>query len=283
LYGKPAVRRMALLLATAPPLDLSVKADAPQWAEKLGGALIADTTVRLDTIGNIAALDGFDAGAWWAQDVAAAMPARLLAQVSGGVDGKRVADLCAAPGGKTLQLAAMGADVTSIDLSEARVIRLRQNLERTKLDAEVMVTDLQEYEPETPFDAVLLDAPCSATGTFRRHPDVIYNRKERDITPLTRLQDKLLLRAGKCVAPGGTLLYSVCSLQEREGADRVRKFLKASPDFRLERVEQVPGLDLPEARLEDGMVRLLPTDAPDGRGMDGFFIAAMRREEGAKG
>lgn len=279
LYGKAAVRRMALLLSQSPPLDLSVKSDPEKWAKTLGGQVLGETTVRLDTIGNVSALDGYEAGAWWAQDVAAALPARLLAQVMGDLSGKRVGDLCAAPGGKTMQLLSMGADVTAVDLSEARTGRLSQNLERVKMDATVVTADLTDFEPETPFDAVLLDAPCSATGTFRRHPDVLYNRRDRDITPLTRLQDKLLSQAANCVAPGGVLIYAVCSLQERESAARVHKLVKARSDFRLVRLSRIPGLDLPEARLEGGMVRILPPDAPDGRGMDGFFIAALQRDE----
>ena len=277
-YGKAAVRRMAVLLANSPPLDLSVKSDPQGWAKKLGGDVLADATVRLDSIGNVAALDGFAEGTWWAQDVAASMPARILEQASGGLDGKTVADLCAAPGGKTMQLVAMGASVTALDLSEARTARLHQNLARTQQDATIVTADIMEYEPETKFDAVLLDAPCSATGTFRRHPDVLYNRQERDITPLTRLQDKLLKHSAKFVSVGGTLLYSVCSLQEREAEQRVRKFLKATPDFSLIKLQSIPGMELPDGRLEGGMVRLLPSDAADGRGMDGFFVAVMERQ-----
>lgn len=281
LYGKAAVRRMALLLATSPPLDLSVKNDPEGWAKKLGGTVIGGKTVRLDVIGNVTALEGFKEGEWWAQDISASLPARVLEQACGGFEGKRVADLCAAPGGKTMQLCAMGGDVTAFDLSEARTERLKRNLDRTKLDATIVMADLTEYMPETLFDAVLLDAPCSSTGTFRRHPDVIHNRRERDITPLTRLQDTLLKHAAKCVLPGGTLLYSVCSLQEREAADRVRKFLKAMPDFGLVKLSPIPGLDLPDGRIDGGMIRLLPSEAPDGRGMDGFFIAVLKRADKA--
>ena len=277
LYGKAAVRRMAVLLSNSPTLDLSVKSDPTGWAERLGGDVIGETTVRLDSIGNVAALDGYETGDWWAQDVAAALPAKVLEQVAGGLGGKRVADLCAAPGGKTLQLSSMGGRVTSVDLSEARTQRLRENLERSGLDAEIIISDLEAYQPEELFEAVLLDSPCSATGTFRRHPDVLYNRRERDITPLTRLQDKLLSHAANCVSPGGVLVYSVCSLQEREGAARVNAFLKAMPDFRLVELSDVPGLDLSEDRTKDGMIRILPSDAPDGRGMDGFFIAALKK------
>ena len=276
-FGKAEVRRMALLLTQSPPLDISVKSDPDGWAEKLGGEVIGERTVRLDSIGNVTALEGFQDGQWWAQDIAASLPARVLEQLCGGLEGKRVADLCAAPGGKTLQLLSMGAQVTAVDVSEARTAKLHQNLERTRMSAEVVTSDLADYAPDTLFDAVLLDAPCSATGTFRRHPDVVHNRREKDITPLTRLQDTLLQRAASLVAPGGVLLYSVCSLQEREGLPRVERVNKRLPDFRLIPVPSPDGLSLPEARLSGGALRILPPDAPDGRGMDGFFIAALRR------
>ena len=280
LYGKADVRRMALLLAQSPTLDLSVKQDPQEWAAKLEGEIIAAETVRLPTIGNVAALPGFEEGAWWAQDVAASLPARILRDVAGDLSGKRVADLCAAPGGKTMQLASFGANVTAVDLSEARTTRLRDNLKRVGYeDVEVLTADLTEFTSTELFDAVLLDAPCSATGTFRRHPDVLYNRKERDITPLTRLQDKLLAQAASLVKPGGTLVYAVCSLQEREGLPRVQKLKKVLPEFRLVPFSQPTGLALEAGRMDpEGTLRVLPTDAPDSRGMDGFFIAALRRE-----
>jgi 16S rRNA (cytosine967-C5)-methyltransferase len=277
LYGKAAVRRMALLLASSPPLDLSVKSNPQGWAERLGGAVLGQATVRLDQIGNVAALEGYEDGAWWAQDVAAALPVQILKALIGDLAGKRIADLCAAPGGKTMQMAASGASVTAVDLSEPRTDRLRQNLDRTGLSAAIMTADLTEHDPTETFDAVLLDAPCSATGTFRRHPDVLYNKRERDITPLTRLQDQLFKHAANWVSPGGHLIYAVCSLQEREGAPRVRKFLKAMPEFSLVDVKDVAGLPLPDERFKDGMVRILPSEAPDGRGMDGFFIAVLKK------
>ncbi len=277
-FGKAEVRRMALLLTQSPPLDISVKSDPEGWAAKLGGTVIGGKTVRMDTIGNVTALEGFREGQWWAQDIAASLPARILETLSGGLQGKRVADLCAAPGGKTLQLITMGANVTAVDVSEARTKRLHQNLERTGYEAEVVTSDLADYTPDQLFDAVLLDAPCSATGTFRRHPDVVHNRREKDITPLTRLQDTLLQRAAGLVAPGGVLLYSVCSLQHREATDRIDKVKKKLSDFRLIPIPVPEGLSLPDARTADGCLRILPPDAPDGRGMDGFFIAALQRE-----
>ena len=280
LYGKAEVRRLALLLAQSPPLDLSVKSDPQGWADKLDGEVIAGETVRLPSIGNVAALPGFDEGAWWAQDVAASLPARVLRDVVGDMTGKRVADLCAAPGGKSMQLASYGADVTAVDLSEARTARLRQNLARVGYEGvEVLTADVTQFTAAEGFDAVLLDAPCSATGTFRRHPDVLYNRRERDITPLTRLQDNLLKQAASLVKPGGVLVYAVCSLQEREGLPRIRKLNKSLPDFRLVPFPQPTGLALEAGRMEpDGCLRVLPTDAPGDRGMDGFFIAALRRD-----
>ena len=281
LYGKPAVRRMALLLAQSPPLDLSVKQDPEHWAKALDGEVIGGATVRLPSIGNVGALPGYEEGAWWAQDLAASLPARILEQVAGGLDGKRVADLCAAPGGKTMQLRSFGADVMAVDLSEARTSRMADNLARVGYaDVDVVTADLNSYAVDEPFDAILLDAPCSATGTFRRHPDVLYNRRERDITPLTRLQDTLLKRAAGLLKPGGVLVYAVCSLQEREGLPRVEKLNKALPDFRLIPFSQPSGLALPDDRLDGGTLRVLPSDGPDGRGMDGFFIAALRKEGG---
>ena len=280
LYGKAAVRRMALLLAQSPPLDLSVKSDPEGWAQRLGGEVLLDATVRLPAIGNVAALPGFEEGEWWAQDVAASLPARILQQVAGPLEGARVADLCAAPGGKTMQLRSFGATVSAVDLSDARTQRMSENLARVGYaDVEVITADITDYKSETLYDAVLLDAPCSATGTFRRHPDVLYNRQERDITPLTRLQDKLLKAAAALVRPGGVLIYAVCSLQEREGLPRVQKLNKSLPDFRLIPFSHPPGLVPAESGdTRDGTLRVLPVDAPDSRGMDGFFIAALRRD-----
>ncbi len=280
LYGKAAVRRMALLLAQSPPLDLSVKEDPETWARTLGGEVLAGKTVRLSQIGNVASLAGFEDGAWWAQDVAASLPARVLQDVMGDLSGKRVADLCAAPGGKAMQLVSLGADVTAVDLSEARMTRMQSNLDRVGYADHVktIVADITKFESDEPFDAVLLDAPCSATGTFRRHPDVLYNRKERDITPLTRLQDNLLKQAASLVKPGGVLIYAVCSLQEREGYPRLQKLMKALPDFRLIPFTKLEGLSLMAERLDpEGTLRTLPVDSPDNRGMDGFYIAALQR------
>ena len=197
-FGRHAGRKLAAQLMRDPVLDLSVKSDAAGWAEKLGGQVIGASTVRLDKIGDVTALDGFKDGEWWAQDIAASLPVQIL----GDVKGKRVLDLCAAPGGKSMQLAARGAIVTAVDKSEGRLVRVMQNLKRTQLSVDVHCADALEFEPKQgDYDIVLLDAPCSATGTFRRHPDVLYNRSPKDVANLVRLQDKLLARAAHYVRP----------------------------------------------------------------------------------
>ncbi|WP_409432941.1 RsmB/NOP family class I SAM-dependent RNA methyltransferase [Litorimonas sp. RW-G-Af-16] len=276
-YGRVELRKMATQLTKDPTLDITVKSDAAGWAEKLGGKVIAPQTVRLPEIGNVTELDGFASGEWWVQDVAATLPVQLLATQMGDLSGKRVLDLCAAPGGKTLQLAAMGAVVTALDKSEGRLKRVHENLARTKLSAEIVATDALEWDTEQTFDAVLLDAPCSATGTFRRHPDVLLNRTPKSVSQLARLQDKLLAKAATLVKPGGTLVFATCSLQPQESKPRLTRFLAELPDFRLIPVTNVAGLSLPESRFEGGTVRTLPSDLPNEGGMDGFFIAVLSR------
>jgi len=213
-YGRQAGRKMSAQLMKDPVLDISVKSDPSGWAEKLGGEVIGASTVRLGKIGDVPALEGFNDGEWWAQDVAATLPVEIL----GDITGKRVLDMCAAPGGKTMQLAARGALVTALDKSEGRLERVKQNLERTKLTADIVCADALDWAPEGElFDVILLDAPCSATGTFRRHPDVLYNRTPKDVSNLVRLQDKLLAKAADFVKPGGALIYCTCSLMPKEG------------------------------------------------------------------
>ena len=271
-FGRHAGRKLAAQLMRDPVLDLSVKSDAAGWAEKLGGQVIGASTVRLDKIGDVTALEGFKDGEWWAQDIAASLPAQIL----GDVKGKRVLDLCAAPGGKSMQLAAQGAIVTAVDKSEGRLGRVMQNLKRTKLSVDVHCADALEFEPkQADYDIVLLDAPCSATGTFRRHPDVLYNRSPKDVANLVRLQDKLLARAAHYVRPGGQLLYCTCSLQTEEGAPRITKFLQSLPDFRLIPILAISGLSLPETAFLGGYVRSIPYFLDEKGGMDGFFIALL--------
>jgi len=275
-YGKQAGRKFSAQLMKDPVLDVTVKSDVSAWAEKLSGDVIGAQSVRLGKIGDVPALEGFNEGEWWAQDVAATLPVQIL----GDVKGKRVLDMCAAPGGKTMQLAAKGAIVTALDKSEARLERVTQNLKRTKLTAEIVCADALEWEPEEgQYDIVLLDAPCSATGTFRRHPDVLYNRSPKDVANLVRLQDKLLAKAGQFVRPGGILLYCTCSLMPKEGQPRVDIFLQNLPDFRLIPILEADGLALPEDAFSGGSLRSLPYYLEDKGGMDGFFIAQLERKE----
>ena len=277
-YGKVPMTKIAVQLIKDPGLDLSVAEKREDLVAATGGTPVGRQTVRLSSIGDVTALPGFEDGSWWAQDLAAAQPAQILMSQFEDVKGLRVLDLCAAPGGKTLQLASAGMDVTAVDKSGGRLKRLEENLSRTKLKATVVQKDALAFEAE-PFPAVLLDAPCSATGTFRRHPDVLHNRNPKSVADLVRLQDKLLPKAADLTAPGGVLVYAVCSLQPDEGLPRVNKFLENRPDFRLIPIPILPGLDLPSARFEGGVVRTLPCDMPKSGGLDGFFIAAFRRED----
>lgn len=275
-YGKMPATKIAVQLIKDPVLDLTVSDKREDLAEATGGKPIGRQTLRLETIGDVTALPGFEDGTWWAQDVAAAQPAQILMDQFESMAGKRVLDLCAAPGGKTLQLASAGAVVTAVDKSAGRLVRLEENLARTGLSAQIVNQDALDYTSD-PFDAVLLDAPCSATGTFRRHPDVLHNRSPKSVADLVRLQDKLIPKAASLTAPGGVFIYAVCSLQPEEGLPRVQKFLDNAPDFSLIPLTDLPGLDLPPERFAGGVVRTLPCDLPKSGGMDGFFIAALRK------
>ncbi|TRO96343.1 RsmB/NOP family class I SAM-dependent RNA methyltransferase [Glycocaulis profundi] len=274
-YGKPAAQAMAAARSGPPPLDLTVKpgADAAALAEAIGGTVLPTGTVRREGIGDVSALTGYEAGEWWAQDAAAALPAALLAPQTG----ERIADLCAAPGGKTLQLAAAGSQVIALDRSEKRLKRVSQNLARTGLSAEIVVADGTEWRPEAPFDAVLLDAPCSATGTLRRRPDVAWTKTEADIASLAALQSALLDNAFAMLRPGGRLVFCTCSLEPEEGEDQIAAFLARTPEARLDPVRpaELPGLA--GALRDDGTVRTRPDLWPETGGLDGFFIARVTR------
>lgn len=272
-YGEAAARAIAIAHADRPGLDISFTTDAQQWREALGGESLPNGQRRL-AAGHapVPELPGFSEGAWWIQDAAATIPVRLL----GDVRGKVVLDLCAAPGGKTLQLAALGADVTAVDLSETRLRRLEANLQRTGLAAKVLVQDAMSSDLVGAWDAVLLDAPCSATGTIRRHPELPWLKDEAQLRELAGLQRRLLRRAAQLVRPGGLLVYCTCSLEPEEGETRVRGFLADEPDFEI----AAPGADaLPEGAVRaSGWVRTLPyMRYGASAGMDGFFAAAMRR------
>lgn len=273
-YGEATAHAMTRALSHEPPLDLTTKTDPAHWAARLHGEVLPTGTVRTLLQGAIAMLPGFAEGQWWVQDAAAALPARLF----GDVRGRAIADLCAAPGGKTAQLAHGGAQVTAVDRSPARVARLRDNLARLSLTAETVVADAVEWAGGT-FDGVLVDAPCTATGTIRRHPDIAWLKHEADIAPLAALQARLVQKAEALLKPGGTLIYCTCSLEPEEGEQVIARVL--SGDTALKRVpveaSEVGGLD--ELLTPDGAVRTLPCHLPhaDPRlaGLDGFYAARL--------
>lgn len=252
-------------IAAPPPLDLRLKALdlTEEIAARLQATSLAPGHLRLPRGASVSDLPGYDGGSWWVQDLAATLPASLL----GSGEGKRVLDLAAAPGGKTMQLAAAGWDVTALDVHPKRMMRLRENLARVGLDAHTVIADALEWEPEEKFDAVLLDAPCTATGTCRRHPEVIHRIGERQIAEMADLQAKLLARASGWLNPGGTLVYAVCSLEREEGEDIVAACTLTPAPIRAN--ELPPGLQ----PTTDGWLRTDPGMLPDAGGLDGFFIA----------
>ncbi len=277
-YGEDTARAIANAHLVEPYLDISVKSDPGHWAAELGGLLLPTGSIRLEGAGAVEKLPGFTEGAWWVQDTAASLPVKLL----GNVAGQDVADLCAAPGGKTAALASGGAHVTAVDISPDRLKRMAGNLARLKLKSvETVAADLTKWEPGKQFDAVLLDAPCSATGTIRRHPDVALAKSPELIADLARLQAQLLDRVTDWVKPGGKLIFCTCSLEPEEGELQASAFLARHPDFRLVPVtaNEIGGLGA--ALTPDGMIRTLPCLLPheDARlgGLDGFFIARFER------
>ncbi|MFN5283015.1 RsmB/NOP family class I SAM-dependent RNA methyltransferase [Bradyrhizobium sp.] len=275
-YGEATAREMALALGHEPSLDLTVKSDAAQWASRLHGEVLPTGTVRTLLQGSVTMLPGFAEGQWWVQDAAAALPVRLF----GDIKDKKVADLCAAPGGKTAQLALAGAQVTAVDRSPARVARLRENLTRLALQAETVVADAAEWPAEAAsFDGILVDAPCTSTGTIRRHPDVAWLRQEGDIAALSALQKRLLLKATHLLKPGGTLVYCTCSLEPEEGEHAIAALLASESGLRRAPVEksEVAGLD--DIITADGDLRTLPSHLPNAdprlSGLDGFYAARL--------
>jgi 16S rRNA (cytosine967-C5)-methyltransferase len=270
-WGKAAVMRLEAAHLAGAPTDLTVKADPDLWAATLGAELLPTGSLRLTQAGQITELPGYDNGDWWVQDAAAALPARLLAVQPG----ERVLDLCAAPGGKTLQLAAAGAQVTALDISAPRMDRLHENLSRCGLAAGIVVADATTWQPEAPFDAILLDAPCSATGTIRRHPELPFVKTAAGLKELIALQAALLDRALGWLKPGGRLCYATCSLLPEEGEAQVAAALSRHPGLR--------GLAVTGAGIEPGWItaagclRLRPDFWPERGGLDGFFVALLQQ------
>jgi 16S rRNA (cytosine967-C5)-methyltransferase len=271
-WGEEVVQAARRQIANRPPLDLSFTedAEAQAYAAEHGGTSLAPRHVRIEST-SVSDLPGFGGGRWWVQDLAASLPARLIPAREGDV-----LDLCAAPGGKTMQLAAIGHRVTSVDSSKSRLARLRENLERTHLTAELVEADALTWTPNRQFDAVLLDVPCSATGTFRRHPEVLYRARPQIIAASADFQTKLLGRAAQCLKPGGALVYSVCSLEPQEGEGVISAFLKTYLEFAI---GQPRTGELPDAVTSspEGCARVLPGVLEDQGGLDGFFMARLVR------
>ena len=274
-YGNDAAREIAQANGHEPALDLTVKSDPESWAERLRGRVLATGTVRTIAHGAISLLPGFSEGAWWVQDTAASLPAHLLGQMAG----LAVADLCAAPGGKTAQLAAAGARVTAVDRSPARLSRLSENLTRLSLQAETVAADVLEWHPAEPFDALLLDAPCSSTGTIRRHPDVPWLKSETDLAGLASLQQRLLDRAVELLKPGASMVYCVCSLEPEEGVNQIDALLARNANVARKPITAQDVFGQADFVTAAGDLRTLPQYLPDPEpqwsGLDGFYAARL--------
>ncbi len=270
-YGPQKTRAIAEAHRLEPPLDLTLKnpEDSAKWRDLLNAETLPTGSLRLSRVSDVTALDGFNEGAWWVQDAAASLPVKLFEDI----DGKHVIDLCAAPGGKSLQLAARGGVVTAIDKSETRLLRLTENLQRTGLTAQTIAEDVLRWTPSEKADAVLLDAPCTATGTVRRHPDIPWSKSETDVVALAELQAKMIDHAVAMLKPGGVFVYCVCSLQRAEGENQAREALARHPALsrRAVTADEIGGLS--EAITRDGDLRTLPSMLGTAGGMDGFFAA----------
>nr|CBI81460.1 SUN-family protein [Bartonella sp. 1-1C] len=282
-YGAEKADQILAIQSITPPLDLTVKSDSAGWAKRLGGIVLPNGSVRLiSSAYSIADLPGYAEGAWWVQDVAAALPARLL----GNVYGKKVADLCASPGGKTAQLALQGADVMALDISANRLKRLRENMDRLNFSVHYWLGDLREFHPDQLFDAVLLDTPCSSTGTIRRHPDILWTKTMDDVTKLAEVQYGLLLAAIALVKKNGRVVFSNCSLAREEGEDLVKKILATRDDIVLEPILAEEMGAMAHLISMEGFLRTIPSDCCYENfnaeeklflGMDGFFAARFRK------
>jgi 16S rRNA (cytosine967-C5)-methyltransferase len=276
-YGENVAREIATAIGHEPSLDITVKSDVEQWATRLHGEVLPNGSIRTLLQGSVTMLPGFTDGQWWVQDAAASLPARLF----GDVADKRIADFCAAPGGKTAQLALAGARVTAIDRSSNRMARLRDNLTRLSLEAQTVVADAAEWKDgtEASFDGILIDAPCTSTGTIRRHPDIGWLRQEADIAPLVALQTRLLQRAVTLLKSGGTLVYCTCSLEPEEGEQAIAAFLAAEPSLRRAPIDAGEVAGLTEIVTAEGDLRTLPChlprDEPRLGGLDGFYAARL--------
>ncbi|WP_281980852.1 RsmB/NOP family class I SAM-dependent RNA methyltransferase [Thalassorhabdomicrobium marinisediminis] len=271
-YGPQVIAAIEAVQFAGAPLDLTVKGDVNAAQAALGGEVLPTGSLRLQDAGQVSSLPGFDAGDWWVQDAAAALPVQIMAPKTG----EKILDLCAAPGGKTMQIAAAGAEVTAVDASAGRMARVRENLDRTGLQAKLVTADAFEVTTDG-FDAVLLDAPCSATGTIRRHPDLPYAKDGSEFGALIDQQAAMIDHALTLLKPGGRLLYCTCSLLPDEGEVQIDDALARHPGLTVERdALDVPGVD-PAWRTEEGGLRLRPDYWAERGGMDGFYIAQLRK------
>ncbi len=270
-YGAAVVKDILATLLTEAPLDISLKpqCDQQEWAKRLGGKVVSGGSIRISKAGKIAELDGYNEGQWWVQDAAARLPVSLL----GAGTGSRILDLCAAPGGKTAQSAAAGSHVIAVDFSESRLNRLKENMARLNLEVDVVTSDVLTYNPQENHDFILLDAPCSSTGTIRRHPEILHTRKKQDVDELAVLQTKMLDHAVSLLNKGGVLVYSVCSMQPEEGPDQIKALLDRHGSLKRKEIktEELEGLE--QSILESGDVQTLAHHMSDG--MDGFFISRL--------
>jgi 16S rRNA (cytosine967-C5)-methyltransferase len=266
-YGNDTARVIASANLQEPMLDITAKTDPNHWAQTLGGEVLLGNTVRLNENAVVPELAGYADGSWWVQDVAAAIPARLLANVRG----KRVLDVCAAPGGKTMQLAQAGAEVVALDRSAKRLQRLQQNMQRVQLPVKTVAADALSWQPDELFDAILVDAPCTSTGTLRRHPDIAWRKSPKDVLDLASLQRELLHKAVEWLKPQGMLVYSTCSLEKEEGEDHIAAIVNEQLAISPVTADELGGLA--ELVTPEGYVRCLPHYLQDKGGMDGFFAA----------
>lgn len=275
-YGEPLLRAIAAAQATDPPLDLSLvdPATAEAWAERLGATILPTGSLRLPSgSGEVARLPGYEEGSWWVQDAAAALPVHLL----GPLTGRRVLEFCAAPGGKTAQLAAAGAQVVAVDADEGRLTRLIENLNRLRLAAATVAADAARWRPPSPAEAVLLDAPCSATGTLRRHPDIAQLKRAEDLPAIVAVQKRLLANAIACAEPGAPVVYAVCSLQPEEGPEVVASVLAAGAPVTRERIDPQEIGGLADLIDREGALRTLPCHLAEQGGLDGFYACRLRK------